>query len=121
MGFEIARGLPSPLLAYLAAVGDRRALREEVAKSQRHTFEQPPIYLHRFALGLQIFAQRLSGRMPRAAARRWKEWYAAHRRCATDAALDRRDPLPGLLEAFALLWGAARHPRGFLRSILLDR
>jgi predicted ATP-grasp superfamily ATP-dependent carboligase len=121
MGFEIARGLPSPLLAYLAAVGDRRALREEVAKSQRYTFEEAPIYLHRFALSLQIFAQRLSGRMPKDGARRWKQWYAKHRRSATDAAFDRRDPLPGLLEAFALLWGAARHPRGFLRSILLDR
>ncbi|MFL5378029.1 MAG: carbamoyl-phosphate synthase [Myxococcales bacterium] len=122
MGFEIARGLPSPLLAYLAAVGDRTALREEVAKAQRTRFdEEPPIYLHRFALSLQIFAQRVSGRMPRDVARRWKEWYAAHRRIAVDAAFDKRDPVPGLLEALSLVWGAARHPRGFLRSILLDK
>ena len=121
MGFEIARGLPSPLLAYLAAVGDRTALRDEVARAQRCTFERPPIYLHRFALGLQIFAQRLSGRMPRDVARRWKKWYSSHRGSATDAAFDRRDPLPGILEALALLWAAARHPRGFLRSILFDR
>jgi predicted ATP-grasp superfamily ATP-dependent carboligase len=121
MGFEIARGLPSPLLAYLAGTGDRTALREEVAKAQRHTFEGPPIYLHRFALGLQIFAQRLSGRMPADVARRWKSWYSSHRASATDAAFDRGDPVPGILEALAMLWGAARHPRGFLRSILLDR
>ena len=42
-------------------------------------------------------------------------------RACTDAAFDPHDPLPGFFEAFALLWGAARHPRGFLRSILLDR
>jgi predicted ATP-grasp superfamily ATP-dependent carboligase len=121
MGFEIARGLPSPLFAYLAALGDRTALRDGVLAARRFVSARDPIYCHRFALGLQVTAQRLSRRMGADAARRWKDWYAAHHANATDAAFDREDPLPGIVEALVLLWGAARHPRGFFRSILLDR
>lgn len=120
MGFDIARGLPLPLLAYYAAVGDRQALRAEVqaARAWRGNGE---VFCNRIALEMLLNLQRLSGALPVEEARQWREWLEAHRGRAVDPLIDSDDLMPTAVELVQLLYGSARHPRAFVRSIILNR
>jgi predicted ATP-grasp superfamily ATP-dependent carboligase len=124
MAFEVDRGLPLPLLAYEAALGRspvlrdaRRALRDRagIADDERR------VYTHRVILGLVTTLQRLAGAMSPAEAARWRAWYRSHRRRVSDAVLDRGDRLPALVDVVSTLVGYGRHPRWFVRSMVLDR
>ena len=121
MGFEIARGLPLPLLAYSAASGDRQALAKAVEDARAFQQEPGQVYCHRFALGMVITAQRVAGRMKRPEARWWRQWVRSHKSLAIDAAYDRADPVPFALEALVHIADALRHPGGFVRAIVFDR
>ena len=121
MGFEIARGLPLPLLVYAGARRDHAGLERAVGDSLARASHGGAVFCHSFALGLMIAAQRLSGRMSAADAKRWRTWYARNRHRATDAAFDRQDMLPALLAALRQVVAALRHPRAFFRAIVMNR
>jgi predicted ATP-grasp superfamily ATP-dependent carboligase len=121
MGFEIARGLPLPLLVYFGALQDDAQLERAVRDSQRATDHRGMAWCHRFSLGLMIAAQRLSGRMSASEGRKWREWAARHRDRTVDAAFDREDLLPALIDAAMRLKAALRHPRAFFRAIVMNR
>ena len=120
MAFEIARGLPLPLLVHAAACGDEPLLRALALQAHAVRGADAQVYCHRFVLAMIVGAQRLSGRMGAGDARRWRTWYARNRRHAVDAAFDGEDLLPGLLATGRELSRAIRRPRAFFRSMVMN-
>jgi D-aspartate ligase len=111
MAFELDRSVPLAWLAYLAAVGDERALRQAATAVPSGHAPSDRIYVHRFPALVQLAAQRLTGKMTRAEVGRWRHWIAQGQG-VTDPAYGYGDPLPALADAAQLL----RHPRSFLRK-----
>jgi predicted ATP-grasp superfamily ATP-dependent carboligase len=100
MAFDVARGLPLPLLAWHAARGDETALADGIAASARVP-DDASIYCHRVSFELSLATQRLCGSLTAAERDRWKQWYERHRTRAVDASASSRDWLPGLVHAAA--------------------
>src|SRR5262249_29539106 len=121
MAFEIARDPPLPLLVYLAALGKRSELAEAVERARAAPDEPLKGYGHRLNLELVVRAQRISGGLSRADAQHWRGWLAARREKVVDAVLDPNDQLPAVAEVISQLLRYTRHPRAFLRQIVLDR
>ncbi|WP_164015193.1 carbamoyl-phosphate synthase [Pyxidicoccus trucidator] len=120
MGFDIARGLPLPLLAYHAALGDRDSLQRE-AKAAREWRGRGEVFCNRIALEMLLNLQRLSGALPGDEARQWRQWLDAHRGLSVDPLIDSDDLVPTAVELAQILYGSARHPRAFVRSMVLNR
>lgn len=120
MGFDIARGLPLPLLAYHAALGDRDALEREV-KAAREWRGRGEVFCNRIALEMLLNLQRLSGALPGEEARQWRQWLESHRGLAVDPLIDSDDLVPSAVELAQILYVSARHPRAFLRAMVLNR
>lgn len=120
MGFDIARGLPLPLLAYHAALGDRDGLLREV-KAARAWQGRGEVFCNRIALEMLLNLQRLSGALPEDEARQWRQWLDAHRGLSVDPLIDSDDLVPTAVELAQILYVSARHPRAFLRSMVLNR
>jgi predicted ATP-grasp superfamily ATP-dependent carboligase len=116
MAFDVARGLPFPLLAYEAALGEnatwRRALRAGDPESTTDA------YLHRLRFEVLMHGQRLSRRMTVDEVRRWRDWRSERRGRTVDAVLDGTDALPAVVDYLAFFYGWARHPRAALRMNL---
>jgi D-aspartate ligase len=111
MAFEIDRSLSLPWLAYLAAIGDQDALLREAQSFATTCSSRSQIYVHLFPTLVQVAAQRVTGRMTRDEARRWRQWIARGSDF-TDPASVSGDPIPRLLDVAQWL----RHPRSFLRK-----
>ncbi|GHG97318.1 hypothetical protein [Comamonas sp. JC664] len=120
MGFDIARGLPLPLLAYHAALGDTDALRREL-KAARDWRGNGEVFCNRIALEMLLNLQRLSGALPVDEARQWRRWLGEHRDTAVDPLIDSDDLMPTAVEVAQILYGSARHPRAFIRMMVLNR
>lgn len=119
MHFDCARGLPLPVMAYLAAQGRREELLA-LARAAREHDTRGYRYGSRFGHGLWFSLRRLAGTTSAEEARRWWRWYRADPQRLVDVAVDGDDWLPGVVHAAAELWSAARHPRGYLRRSVLD-
>jgi D-aspartate ligase len=120
MGFEIARGLPLPLLVHAAACGDEPRLRAAALRTRAPHEGEAQAYCHRSAMAMIVGAQRLSGRMGARDVQRWRAWAARHHDRAIDPVFDPEDKLPGLLATARQLGQAMRHPRAFYRSVVLN-
>jgi predicted ATP-grasp superfamily ATP-dependent carboligase len=120
MHFDCARGLPLPVLAYLAAQGRRDELLALAGRAQA-VDSSGYRYGSRFAHALWFSLRRLAGTTSAAEARHWREWYRADPARLVDAAVDAEDWLPGVVQAATEVWSAARHPRAYLRRSVLDR
>jgi len=122
MAFDIVRGLPLPLLAYYDALGDETRLREAIAVAARSS-DQPigRVYVDLISLRILLIGQGLSGAMSPAEKKRWTEWYRQHRDRCTYAVIDREDRAPFWLAGFQTGMRYARHPRNFIRSMVLNR
>jgi D-aspartate ligase len=121
MEFDIARGLPLPLLAYFDALGRDQDFDRLVSSPRAGGRPPQSVYVDLFSLRLILFAQRLSGALSRAERKKWTRWYRTNRHRCTHSVLDRTDRMPALAAAVQLLVGHARHPRNFLRSMVLNR
>src|SRR5262249_43251474 len=121
MGFDIARGLPIPLLVWHAARGEQRALTEELSRAKAWKPTGAEAYCHKTMFDLGLGVQGLSGQMSRDEVRRWRRWYEEHRTSATDAVHDAKDRLPGVVDTAQWVGHFARHPRSFVRSFVLNR
>jgi predicted ATP-grasp superfamily ATP-dependent carboligase len=120
MHFECARGLPLPVFAYLAAVGDRdrlRALADEAASFDSHGYR----YALRFANRFHLRMRRLAGTSNADEAAQWARWMDASPGRLVDPSVDPGDRAPGRVQALAEVWSAVRHPRAYLRASVLDR
>jgi predicted ATP-grasp superfamily ATP-dependent carboligase len=121
LAFDLDRGLPLPRLAYADALGDAAMFSALVAEARAWRPPAERVYCHRFLFEVMLRSQRLSGRLTADEERRWRRWWAEHRRDATDAVADARDPAPWCVDTATHLAGWARHPRAFVRSIVLDQ
>ncbi len=119
LAFDVARGLPLPLLAYHAALGDEAEV--ERLLSLVPSGESPGAFCNSLGLRLLVGAQKLAGTMSAADAARWHDWMESRKGSLVDAVADRDDPLPFWVEAAERLYDSARHPRAFVRIIALDR
>lgn len=121
MAFDIARGLPLPVLAYLDALGEDAALEALLARAA----VAPPlvgrVFVDCVSLWLLLLAQRLSGALTGAETKRWTEWYETHRHRCTFTYLDAADAWPLRLAVLQLALRHARHPRHFMRAIVFNQ
>jgi len=93
----------------------------EIARAQQAMAHESPIYCHRALLALLVTSQVVSGRMSRSEARAWRSWYRDRgSEARIDAVADRGDRLPALVDLALHGWITARHPRAFMRSVVLD-
>src|SRR5262249_41353571 len=99
MAFDIARGMPLPLFAHLAACGDEGALAREVEEARAHSGNGASAFTYRLQLGELLLAQRLAGTISREEATRWRLWCASHRGHLVDAVLKEGDGMPSLVDA----------------------
>ena len=120
MAFDIARGLPLPLLAYYEAIGDTGRF-DALCES---TGGPPPprgrVFVDLISLRVLLSMQRLSGALSRLEERNWRRWHGLHGDRCTDAAHDPADWLPGVMDAARNVYGYLRHPRAFVRTIVLN-
>jgi len=115
MGFDVVRGLPSPLLVYLAAIGDDAQLRTEVQAARSWRPLGPMHFVNKTALTLTRTAERLVGRPP-AQVNGAPGTNGAG--ATVDAVGDSQDWLPTLLDGMQQVGGALRHPRATLTAAL---
>jgi hypothetical protein len=120
MAFDIARGLPLPLLAYEAACGQPMGFASRLRDGSGPTRRGKHVYCHRFLLEVLLRSQRLSGRISQGEAASWRTWYQSSRNVLTDAVADDADRLPQLVDLGMHLLAYARHPRDFVRSVVLE-
>jgi D-aspartate ligase len=113
MGFDVARGLPLPLLAYQDAIG------EPLPSSIGDSASTVNAYAHGAALKVLLHAQRLSGVLTREERAQWLRFYDDQPR--VDAVADADDPRPALLDKLNIARDLARHPLRFLNVIALNR
>jgi D-aspartate ligase len=115
MGFDVVRGLPSPLLVYLAAIGDSERLRQEVAAAGAWRPRGPMRFINRTALTLTRTAERLVGRTPtQVAPLRGANGVGP----TVDAVGDSHDWVPMLFDSVQQVGMALRHPRAMLMAAL---
>jgi D-aspartate ligase len=122
MAFDIARGLPLPLLAYYHVIGDTVQL-DALCRSAQTTADSPTtgVFTDRVALHIMLSAQRATGVITRSEHARWRTWLNTCRTNCTDALLDGEDPVPAVVGATQLAFRYARHPRNFFRSVVLNK
>jgi D-aspartate ligase len=114
MGFDVARGLPSPYLAYLEAIGDRSRLRAEVDAARAWRPADPTCFVNGTALAWTSMVERLVGHIPAPSVASLCRSGKARR--VFDAVKDPRDWVPGVVDDIQQIAGALRHPRATLRA-----
>ena len=121
MGFDIARGVPLPMLVWHAARGEKKELAEELERARAWKATGGEVYCHKTMLDLVLTLQGMSGQMSKDDVRHWRRWYADHRSTATDAVRDPDDRMPAVIDAASWVQHFAKHPRSFVRSFVLNR
>ena len=121
MGFDVARGVPLPMLVWHAARGEQQELDEEMARARAWQATGSEVYCHKTMLDLVLALQGMSGQMSKSDVRHWRRWYADHRTTATDAVRDPDDQMPAVIDAASWVQHFAKHPRSFVRSFVLNR
>jgi hypothetical protein len=121
MAFDMERGLDMALLAYYSALGDDAWVSDVLLASRNEPRHAPREHLHRLNFEIMLRAQQLSGVLSGSEQELWRAWCSRHSGCSTDAALDRLDWLPGVMDAVRSVYGYLRHPRAFVRTIVMNR
>jgi D-aspartate ligase len=116
MAFETDRGLPLSWMAYLAARGERQALREAVAEASSATSPERA-YVQLLPTRAMLGLQGLAGNMTREERRRWLAWISAHRGKITDPAYAADDRGPAVAVMAMELLQLVKHPRSYLRQL----
>jgi hypothetical protein len=119
MAFDIARGLPLPWLAYLAATGREEQLLAEVAQA-RAAVGPPRVFCNWFSTVLLLNAQVMAGAIPASDKERWHRWYLDHRAGAVDPVADGTEWVPLVLDVAHQVFDTVRHARHFVRQLRLD-
>jgi D-aspartate ligase len=121
MGFDIARGVPLPMMVWHAARGEKQELDESLANARAWKATGSEVYCHKTMLDLVLTLQGMSGQMSKDDVRHWRRWYADHRATATDAVRDPDDRMPAVIDAASWVQHFAKHPRSFVRDFVLNR
>jgi D-aspartate ligase len=121
MGFDIARGVPLPMMVWHAARGEKPELDAELAKARAWKAIGTEAYCHKTMLDLVLTLQGMSGQMSKDDVRRWRRWVVEHRATLTDAVRDPGDRMPAVIDAASWAQHFAKHPRSFVRDFVLNR
>jgi D-aspartate ligase len=120
MAFDIARGLPVPLLAYYAALGDWSTVTKLAEAAQRQADDATiAAHCNRIDFEIMLRAQRLSGGLSAEDVKVWRNWYNDHRGRIVHPILDKDDWKPFVTEITRQFFEHARHPRAFLTSTMM--
>ena len=120
MAFDIARGLPVPLLLYYAALGEWRTVKElSEAAEQQASHEPVDVHCNRIDFEIMLRAQRLSGAMSAEDVKVWRNWYERHRGRIVHPIRDTDDWKPFATEIVRQFLEYMRHPRASLKSSML--
>jgi len=115
IGLDTRRGMPLPLLEFLAASGQTDALSEAVAKAQVEN-EAPSVFCDRFTLKAILLAQGIVSGVPRANRQRWRAWSRQHAGHCVDVAMDYSDPMPAIIHALSEICLGVRALPRFVRT-----
>lgn len=121
MGFETARGLPLAHLVWLGALGETTALDAALARANEFKPGQGYVYCNQFFFRALLSLQRIGGRMTRAEADHWRDWFrtASERSVAFDSIDAPADHMPAVVSVAGEVYWAARHPRSFLKQMVI--
>jgi D-aspartate ligase len=119
LAFDIARGMPLPLMVQAAATRDRAELERLVASAR--TDRGPRAFSYRLQLEELLIAQRISGAMSATEAAHWREWFASHEGDIVDAVWHRDDRAPSVVDLATHVFSRVRHARSFVQKVALDR
>jgi D-aspartate ligase len=119
MGFDMARGLPLPLVIWHAANKDEAALARVLDRASAWKSRGNEAYCHKTIFDLMLALQGRSGQMTKAEVSRWRTWYVTHQ--PTDAVRDPIDRMPAVVDAAQLAGDFIRYPNSFLRDYVLNR
>lgn len=122
MNFDLERGLPLGQLAYEAALGHRERVTQLLRAASAPAAgddEAGVAFCHKAALDLVLRSQTLSRAMPADEARGWRTWLENH--ATIDAVADGEDWAPAAIDSVSRWSAYARHPRSFLRAVVLNR
>ena len=114
IGFDVARGLPSPYFAYLLALGDNERLDAAVGAAQRWRSEGGAVFRHGTMIAWTRAAERLVGRVPACVAPAVQNGGGTP--LVVEAAVHPRDWLPGLVDGVQQVGNALTHPRSTFRA-----
>jgi len=116
MGFDIARGMELPWLAYLCATGQEHVAAEETLHPSSG---QPEVNCFRDGVNLRwkLLAAAIAGAVSARDAKRCLNCLSSPHPSHVDAYLMRSDPGPGAAAIAVTLWRTLRYPRGFWKSI----
>ncbi len=122
MAFEVARGMPLPLLVYQAAHAlDGNALRARVGPTDMAGDpERAYHFSNRWILELALVTQRLSGRLLPSERRAIRGVLDEPGSTYVDAVRDPSDRGPWAADVLINLEHFGRHPRDFMRKFFLD-
>jgi predicted ATP-grasp superfamily ATP-dependent carboligase len=121
MAFDIARGLPVPLMVYHAALGNMTRVRE-LATAAGEALAQDGISAHcnRLEFEIMLRLQRLGRGLSSREVAGWRMWYGENQRRMIDPVFECDDRLPFVAEIARQLGDLATHPRGFFRSTTMS-
>jgi predicted ATP-grasp superfamily ATP-dependent carboligase len=116
MGFDVARGLALPLLAYYDAL-------RETPRCDEPSVQSPTgkVFVNSAAFKMMVMSQGLSGALSAEEAAEWLEWYRSSDDNRVDAVADPDDVWPGRVNTLRMMQQHLRHPRHFLRAIVMNR
>jgi D-aspartate ligase len=112
MGFDVARGLPLPLLAYQDAVAEPLA---PAAFEESTGATNLRVYAHGAALKVLLHAQHLTGALSAQEKEKWLRFY--NERPRVDAVVDCDDPRPAFFDKLNIARDLGRHPLRFVNVI----
>jgi predicted ATP-grasp superfamily ATP-dependent carboligase len=118
LAFEVARGLPTPWLHYLAATEQHGALADAWATAERAHAGDDWVYTHSTLLTLVRGAQVVERALLRLPNEDWGRWRTRHRARLVDAVRDGDDLGPVVVDAVQHARHFVQHPRSFLRSFV---
>ncbi|HQR29029.1 MAG TPA: carbamoyl-phosphate synthase [Anaeromyxobacteraceae bacterium] len=117
MAFDVDRGLDLPMLAYLAAVGDRSGLEAVLPEARRAVASRGDrVFCSGVQMSTQFLVQLLAGGGRPDERAHWRGWLRAHRGRVTHPSLDRSDPVPWLVDAAREVTAMLAHPRAAWRA-----
>jgi predicted ATP-grasp superfamily ATP-dependent carboligase len=121
MAFDIARGLPLPLLVHEGAQGHDDEVARLIDTAKHHDTAPHSAFTYRLQLYELLVAQTATGTMAVSESLRWRRWCAERDERLIDAVADRTDRMPEFVDAVRHVGHRLGHPRSFIRQIAFDR
>jgi D-aspartate ligase len=121
IGFDIARGMELPALAYAAATRNQIEVDRLMTSGNSGNHADVAGFRNHFALATMVKTQRILRTMSRKEAARLLDWSRGSHGTMVDAVQDPCDALPAFVDVAHYLLHTLRHPRAFVRQYGLER